>query len=291
VILVFGLICVDRVMRIDAMPGIGGFTEIRSEETFLGGEAANTANALSTWGVPVELHGNPIGCDLDGDWLESQLQKRGLRVPNRIAAQTTPVCQVFVDRESNRTMFGKGFGHHPPLEELDAIPFRKGDWFTADPNLEDLARDVVRRAEAAGMHLYLMDFFRTDDVIPAGSIWQSSTDWVGEVGNGKRNLAWVRNWTQTHGCTTILTDGARGLYAMRPGGVATFYEPFEAETMIDSTGAGDMFRAAMIWRLSVGDAFEEALSFASAAGALKCGYLGATSYVPTEVEIRALMNA
>ena len=40
-ILVYGTICLDRVYRIENLPKLGGYAPILSEETFLGGEAAD----------------------------------------------------------------------------------------------------------------------------------------------------------------------------------------------------------------------------------------------------------
>jgi hypothetical protein len=94
VILVFGTICVDRVCRLAAMPETGGYVEALSEVRMLGGEAANTACALRSWGAEIVLAGNGIAEDDEGDFLRSELGRRGLE-PIRdhlLPARQTPVC-------------------------------------------------------------------------------------------------------------------------------------------------------------------------------------------------------
>ncbi len=62
------------------------------------------------------------------------------------------------------------------------------------------------------------------------------------------------------------------------------YPSFPAPTIVDSTGAGDMFRAGMLMGLDSDWPIARCLQFAAAAGALKCGSLGATTYVPSVAE-------
>lgn len=48
-VVVFGTVCLDRILRVARLPGHGGYVEIDDEVLMLGGEAANTALALQTW--------------------------------------------------------------------------------------------------------------------------------------------------------------------------------------------------------------------------------------------------
>ena len=54
-IVVFGTVCLDRIMQVASLPPEGGYVEIERELLMLGGEAANTALALQTWGAQIEL--------------------------------------------------------------------------------------------------------------------------------------------------------------------------------------------------------------------------------------------
>jgi sugar/nucleoside kinase (ribokinase family) len=56
--------------------------------------------------------------------------------------------------------------------------------------------------------------------------------------------------------------------------------------VVDTTGAGDVFRGAFIYALLRGDDPADVLRFANAAAAVSCTRLGAIASVPTLLEIR-----
>jgi sugar/nucleoside kinase (ribokinase family) len=59
--------------------------------------------------------------------------------------------------------------------------------------------------------------------------------------------------------------------------------------IVDTTGAGDVFRGALIDALLRGDAPHDILRFANAAAAISCTREGAIGGVPTRQEIEALI--
>jgi ribokinase len=86
----------------------------------------------------------------------------------------------------------------------------------------------------------------------------------------------------------VVTRGARG------GLIVTkrtnfLYPSFEVD-VVDSTGAGDSFCAALSVGLSDGMPIERAARFASAAGALACTRFGAHPSLPWRCEVEALLE-
>ncbi len=287
-ILVYGTVCLDRILRVPSLPGPGGYVEVESEALMLGGEAANTANLLAVWGNDVLLVGNALGSGPEGERLAEMLREKGLPAYAAAAGGTAPVCDVYVTPDAERTMFGRGFSRMapPPLP-----PYRAGEWFTAEPNLGDAAREAARGALAAGMRVYLMDFIRDDDPVAPGSFWQSSTDWVGHRRDAGQNIRWVRDFVERKGCFAVLTDGPNGLVAGWPEIPVRAYPPYPAVAMVDTTGAGDAFRAGMLHGLERGWDRLRCLAFASAAGSLSCRSQGGTGDVPSVAEVEAhLLN-
>ena len=291
--LVFGSVCIDRLRRVPELPTLGSYVEILSEDIMLGGEAANTANALRSWAHPLMLAGNAIGGGIEGQQLRYMLDAKGIPTEwlGPSGDSITPVCDVYLTPDGERTMFGRGFAGSQPALPLERLPYALADWFTAEPNMGSLARDVVRQAHQAGNRNYLMDFIQPDDPIFPGTFWQCSTDWAGKRGDVQQNVEWVRNWVERYECSAILSDGPGGFVFGSPHHRVRHFPPFPAPRVVDTTGAGDMFRAAMLHGLESGWTIPECLRFASAAGCLKCGYLGATSHVPSIQEITALIEA
>ncbi len=290
-ILVFGTVCMDRILRVPSLPSPGGYVEVQSELTLLGGEAANTANALTSWGDEAVLTANPLGLSQDSNLLRTLLYERNLHPTELLGPDwkaedvATPVCDIYVTDDGDRTMFGRGFSALDKYLSLDPVPWRNGDWFTAEPNMETASRLAARKAQAEGMSLYLMDFIQPDDPIYPGSYWQSSTDWAGHKNNTQRNVQWVKQFVAKNGCFAVLSDGPNGFVAGSPDLPVRAYPPFPAPSVVDTTGAGDLFRAGMLHGLSKGWVLSECLRFASAAGCLKCQFLGATVTVPTVEQV------
>ncbi|MCL2010027.1 MAG: ribokinase [Synergistaceae bacterium] len=86
----------------------------------------------------------------------------------------------------------------------------------------------------------------------------------------------------------VATCGAKGGVVVTKEKVFS-YPPFKVEAM-DSTGAGDSFCAATIVGLSEGMSLEQAVCFASAAGALACTRFGAHPSIPWRHEVEALLE-
>ena len=253
----------------------------------LGGEAANTASYLVMWRREVALAGNSLGAGIEGEGLRMMLLEKGLDVHLLQKSGTTPVCDVYVTADGDRTMYGYGFhieAHHTPLENL---PFASGQWFTADPNLPNVSRFAAKMAHTKGMKLYLMDFCRDNETLPKGAICQYATDWVGERDNPAVNNAWVEEWSSRHQVKTILTDGNLGLYYGEPGKASIQLPAFPPPLVLDSTGAGDAFRAGTLYGLTNGWKIGASMRFGAAAASLKVGHLGATEMIPTIHEVEA----
>jgi len=292
-ILVFGTVCVDRVCRLARMPETGGYVEAASEVRMLGGEAANTACALRSWGSELVLACNGIAADPEGDFLRSELARRRIE-PFRdhlFPAARTPVCDVFVDNAGQRTMIGFGFRDMESTVDPTRLPYRRGEWFTVEPNMLQAARSSVLLAHQAGMRIYTMDMVKDGDPVPTGCYWQSSTDWARVRGDAASNVAWLRAFVEKHDCFAILTDGANGFVAGSHDVGIRHYGAFQLDrSVVDSTGAGDLFRAGMLFGLHRAWPIEHCLRFASAAGCLACRTLGATSDVPSIDEIETMMR-
>lgn len=288
-ILVFGTICLDRMRKVAFLPGPGGYVSVQEESVKLGGEAANTAYALSQWGVPHRLVGNAVE-----QRVQDRLVQQGLSLEHvsKVEAKA-PVCDIYVTPDGQRTMFGVGFDKMAETINLDELDFSTVTWFTMDMNFGELGWEAAARAQSAGVRRYIMDAEPLGS-LAEGDIWQSSTDWVGTRGHKTANLKWAKDRSSAWGATVILTDSGRELVVAHPGGQAraypTFPPPLESSGGIgerDSTGAGDRFRAGMLYGLHALWPMSECLAFAASAASLKLAHPGGIALVPKVSEVNA----
>jgi sugar/nucleoside kinase (ribokinase family) len=220
-----------------------------------------------------------------------KLLEKGLDVHLLQRAGATPVCDVYVTADGDRTMFGYGFHHEANHTPFDVLPFKAGHWFTADPNIPNASRIAAKIAHTKKMKLYLMDFNRDNEIIPKGAICQFGTDSVGERGNCEANLNWVGQWTAKHSCTTILTDGGLGLFVAEPGQAPMHLPAFPPTAVVDSTGAGDAFRAGTLYGLIHKRNLLSSICFGAATASLKVAHIGATENVPSLKEVESWIKA
>ncbi len=283
-ILVFGTVVIDRIRSIECLPPAGGYAEFSREELALGGEAANTAAALKQWGAKPILIGNSLGDAPESALLRRLLAQRGLNSRHfEHRSGPVPVCDIYITPDGERTMFGRGIVMDP-----QELPLTGAHWFTADPNPGLASRVAARMAHQAGLKVYLHDFIREDEFVPAGSVWQSSTDWVGQRGDTAENLRIAAEKCAAHDCTVIITDGDHP-FVVATEGVARQYNPFTIDSVVDTTGSGDIFRAGVLFGLNGGWTLEASLQFAAAAGALNVRTMGASTDIPSVREVESLI--
>lgn len=290
-IVVYGTVCLDLLHRLPQLPQTGSYLEIEEDSVALGGEACNTAASLRHWGAQVRLVGNPVGTGHEADLLSLLLDQNGLAdaiLPT--GDHPAPVCHILVTPNGDRSMFGRGFAEMEQRGDPSLVPYQAGAWFTTDPNHGSQARVAARNAVDAGMKVYLLDFVQEEEFVPSGCFWQSSTVWAGERGNLDANSLWLSKWLDKYDCTAILTDGDNGfLLGTREGGVRHF-PAMIVSNPVDSTGAGDMFRAGMLFGLSQGWPLAGCLKFAASAAALNCRKLGAIAGLAGVEDIQSFIE-
>ncbi len=290
-VFVYGTLCFDRFHVVPFLPPKGGYAEISESLELVGGEAVNTALSLQSWGIEVRIGGNPLGSQILKDLMTGAgIDCQYLPVTNC----QVPICDIYVTPDGQRTMFGIGFQQMEGLSEPEQLPLESGHWFTVDANHGKMAIRAAQLAKNAGCYVYLEDFVGLEP--PPFEFWQSSTDWTGQQGGILANMKWLDNWISKHGGFCILSDGADGFVA---GGTlqngeaknVRHYPPFPCPKTVDSTGAGDSFRAGMLFGLTQGWELPQCLQFASSAASLNCRKLGATTSIGSISEINALIHA
>ncbi|MDX1933082.1 MAG: carbohydrate kinase family protein [Capsulimonadales bacterium] len=287
-VVVYGTVCLDILARVRTPD-----SPMTEAVEFPGGEAFNTATALAGWEVNVLLTGTAIGADVEGDRLRQLLDHHPLGLPRTfvpdIPTATTPVCQVRVTPDGERYMSGRGFREAvapPPLPEpvLATRPI-----FAVDPNLGEAAVLETVRAASFGCSIVAMDFGHREDIVALSRIVVESRERLLRQGRTDPPETLAAGWVAAGAQTAIVTLGAEGcVVADRADGV--FPVPaFSVSPIVDTTGAGDTFRAGLCYGLLRGMSLQRTVRFATAAAALHCQTSGGGSRIPIS-NILALMD-
>jgi len=291
-VIVYGTVCLDLIWRVDQLAAPGGYESITHERRMIGGEAANTAIALSRWGLKIALVGTAMGDDDDGRLLRRLFDDLGSTIDlSRVEMQPglqTPFCACIATPDGHRTMYGIGFTNmHVP--RLDHEFARTARFFTMDPNAYNAGLAACAVAAEAGAEVVAMDYTRSPEVNRAAAISVTSHEHVQAGAPLPTYADYAAEIRDRDGCTAIVTCGEDGCFVAERGaaGSPALHVPaYRIDDIVDSTGCGDIFRAGLIYGSLQAWDLGTTARFASAAAGLNCREMGGWGGVRSVEEIR-----
>jgi sugar/nucleoside kinase (ribokinase family) len=286
----YGELGVDNIIRLPHLPSpeLAAFPTV--DGYHVGGAAANTAVWLAGWGVPVRLAGNAIGRDTYGErlwgWL-SQHPALDVRTIERREDVVTPFCRIMVTPDAERTILVYWYPQTPktPLttDLLGGARYLALDLYGGEERLA-----AARVARQAGVQTVVSDVIWPDHpVLPLTDIAINSAAYVRETFPGVDVLQHARELQVVSRGIIVVTDGPRPAHVLDRDGSSFAVQPPRVEA-VDATGAGDAFRAGLIYGLLQGWALMESTIWATAAGALKVQRVGAASDLPSREDVGSL---
>ena len=297
----------DFVYRLPEYPVADGplsKLRISSHERSPGGQIATALSACAALGLKTSYVGT-ISSDQNGDFIREALSTRGIdlaRAVIRPAPNPFAVILVAEGQTTHGLQRGSGQGERIVLWDRPAeMVLRPAD---LPPDLATAARlvhvdDVDPDAAIAAGKLAIAAGVpvtsdieaarpKTPAILDAVTIPMFAEHVPADL-TGERDLErGLRILRQRHPGMLVVTLGARG--AAMLDGQRFIRQPAFPVDVVDTTGAGDVFRAGFIYALLRGDAPEGLLRFACAAAAVSCTRPGAIASVPTLDEVNALLD-
>lgn len=288
-ILVAGSANLDFVVRAPHIPAPGETVLGHDFKTYPGGKGANQAVACArAGGAPTHIL-LALGLDAFAEPLEASLeaaavQTHVVRVPD-LATGTAFICVS--DDAENAITVAPGANLALRAEHLPALRGFTHLLMQLESPLETVIA-YARAAKAHGVQVVLnaapaqplpYELMALLDglIVNEGEL----SVLAGQSGSVASNLARL-----TVPCV-VVTLGHRGACA-RSNSTLIFQPAFHV-TPVDSTGAGDTFCGVLVAALSQGHDLPQAISLASAAGALACTRAGAQSSIPEQSEVAAFL--
>lgn len=299
-ILVFGSLNMDLVMRVPVLPKPGETVLCTDYVTKTGGKGGNQAIAAARAGAEVVMVGC-VGDDPFGQELVAALQSNGIRTEGiRTGQKPSGMAYICVDQYGENFIVVAGGANREIA--ANQVPDSCLGLGAATVLLQmevpaDESWALVRHAHEVGARIML-------NVAPAHDVPPSVFDLVdvlvvnaveaipmardlGYGGDDPPNLA--RHLAGTKGRTAVVTLGAGGAMAAhrdvlwRVGSLMV--EP------VDTTGAGDAFTGVLAASLDADASLPEALHRASVAAGLACLKLGAQESIPDAADIDAHLGS
>jgi ribokinase len=278
-IVVIGSVNLDLAARVERLP-VPGETITGAELCrFPGGKGANQALAAQRLGAAVTLIarvGRDAAADealilLRADDVDLSLCAADEHAPTGVAlisVAPTGENQIVVAPGANRTL----------QPEMLALP-------QADALICQLEVPPATLEHAAR----LFEGFFCVNLAPAMDVPDALIERADLVVVNETEAAFYGERLSRSGGYVAITCGARGAELTRGGEVVARATP-PAVTVVDTTGAGDTFTAALTLALVQARAPRSALAFACAAGALATTKHGAQPSLPYREEVEALMK-
>jgi ribokinase len=292
-VLCYGEIGIDNIIQADGLPSPENAIFPKSDSYHGGGAASNTAVWLDNLGVKVKLTGNAIGRDLFGDMILEGLKKHSkidLSLVKPREGVTTPFTRALVTPDGERSFLIFWYPQAPKValtkEMLDGVKYLALDLYGGPERLA-----TARLAYESGVATAIGDVIWPDHpALPFTSIATNSGPYIRQHFPGVDVRQHARQLQSISKGIVITTDGPQMVHALDAEGHGFTIQPPNV-TAVDATGAGDAFRAGLLYGLLRGFDLPYSLCWGVAAGSLKVKNLGAASTLPDFQEIETLANS
>lgn len=286
---------VDYVHLLPGYPQpFGSFAKMRiqKQEVLCGGQTATAMCACARLGMRAKYTG-VTGTDDNGRRVRRELEQRGIDLSdviirdaqNQFAVilvdETTGDRIVLWDRDERLMMREREI----PVDAIAAARV-----LHVDDVDQGAAIRAAQMARQAGIHVTSdIDRIneRTEELIAAVTIPIFAEHVPAHVTGLNDQERALRKLRERHDGLLCVTLGERGAMAL-DGDRIQYVPAFQIEAL-DTTGAGDVFRAGFIYALLRGWPADEILRFANAAAAVSCTRLGALGGIPELDEVNELV--
>ena len=258
-----------------------------------GGQVATTMTACASLGLRAAYLG-PVGSDANGTRVRAELEARGVDV-SRLIVRTadTRYAVILVEEASGDRQVLWQRDERLRLADMEISPalFEGARVLHVDAVDESASIRAATLAKARGL-IVTSDIdavtARTPELLAAVTVPIVAEHVPRELTGEADVERALRAMRTRHDGLLCVTLGVRGSAAL--DGETFHHAPAITVDAVDTTGAGDVFRAGMIYGLLQAWPAPRILHFANAAAAVSCTRPGAIAGVPTLDEIAAIMK-
>jgi sugar/nucleoside kinase (ribokinase family) len=252
-------------------PARSSYAEFVKKYKNIGGEAANSSLVLARLGLKVKLDGNWINPDEDADFIKKVFEDNQVDITRLSFQRCSGPKEMLVVDANARTIFGT-YGQlaqekswNMPIE----ADIKNASLVCLDPFFEDASLQVVDYAAKHEKPIVTVDCKFNDSIFRSADVAIISEEFLRNSYPTDEINAITHEYQKNTKGMAVFTFGAREImYGSQNEGWQHF-TPYQIEP-IDTTGAGDSFRAGIIYGFLQKWPMEKTIAFASALAALVC---------------------
>jgi sulfofructose kinase len=294
-LLCVGHASIDHQFEIDTLPAPPAKLAARRHGRGVGGMSANAALAITRLGARAAFAG-PVGDDEAASLIEAHFAREGIEARGlvRVAGAQSSTSAVLIDARGERlivTHRGDALQRAPAFDLAWLVGI---EMLLVDPRCVVWAEAALTAARGLGIPSILDgDVAARDDLrrlVPLARWAVFSESGLAAYDDAEPAVALARA-IDSGAQHAVMTRGERGLLWRAADAPMRALPAFAVSPVVDTTGAGDVFHAALGVALTDGCDDEAALRFAAAAAALKCRHPNGASGAPSRAEVEALLRS
>jgi ribokinase len=300
-VVVIGSANVDLTVRVDRLPEPGETVSGGEFYTSFGGKGANQAVAALRAGAEVRFSAK-VGHDQNGDAIIRNLEGLGVTAEGILRDTSLPsgVALIMVDRAGNNAI-AVAPGSNRAFTEQDIHRAEEAlSWGEVlliqleipQPAVSEAlylakAHDLVTILNPAPAHSVPREILSLVDILTPNETEAALL--TGMRVEGPEQAARAGKELMELGCAQVITTLGKDGCCWVGKDIARVFPSFQV-IGVDSTAAGDAFNGALACAIAEGRSMDEAIRFASAAGALTVTRKGAQDSLPAKDEIARLLE-
>lgn len=291
-ILCYGEIDLDIYVALNRLPTMERSASCSEDFENIGGAAANSAMWLANWGIPTRLAGHDLGDDRPGDVVRellAALPQLDTRYIANHAGYRTPRCQCLVTPDGERS-----FITHWPQEVLMTPPSPAMLEGVKLLNLDmsgptPLRLKTAQLAAEREIPVLINDIYQPEHkLLPYVDVLVISAAIVRSKYAETNALDLAAELMRAGDCDVIVTDAGAEINILSRGGLRSTVKP-PVLNPVDTTGAGDIFKAGLAYGLLQSLPLTQAVKRGAAAGSLMCQYAGTTKTLAPLCAVQSLL--
>lgn len=285
----YGTVGLDLIIRVPHWPGPDISTHAHSISEHLGGKATNTAAHLAAWGVRVAVSGTPVGDDDQGRKITRLIQRNAGIITDHLERKSdlqSMFCIILVTEDGERSIIGinteRARATTLTSEMLEGAKVLTLDLYGGEERIL-----AARIAHDQGIPVVIGDLRNTGHPVLAYTTVAiaSAAELAREYPHTAARECASRILKTGPSCV-IVTNGADEILVVQQDGTSVTFNPPQTD-VVDATGAGDAFRAGVVYGKFLGLPDVEAARLGAAAGSLAVQREGAATEPASLDEVKA----